>query len=257
MTSEEAIDVVAKKDAKKTDECSNFEISNNKKEKAVDDQRVKRSQELMRLVYELPDDIKEPELIENNNMLKENPPITIVEITEQNGCAELSSNQCDTYFEDGDPESLGNTVVFDVLATNELIMQCTEEFKKVIDRSSPDECDVSDEDLYELKKILESKPKVLERYIRECANTDEVTRLHNLTSLGPLSPRPHHEARSTSVTSDLFQLWLSSSPVKVSKLHYCDVIIQLNRYMYNLMGVCVVCFMILYFLMCLTVYTLH
>lgn len=218
MTSEEPIDVVAKKDAKKTDECSNFEIQDNKKEKAIEDQKLKRSQELMRLVYELPDDIKAPEIIENNNMLKENPPITIVEITEQNGCAELSSNQCDNdYFKvDGSSEDLGNKVVYDVLATNELIMQCTEEFREVIDRSSPDDCDVSDEDLSDLKKLLEGKPKVLERYIRECATTDEMTRLHSLTSSGPLSPRPHHEARSTSVTSDLFQLWLSSSPVKVS-----------------------------------------
>lgn len=225
MTSEEPIDVVAKKDPKKTDECTNFEIPENKKDKIVPvaDQKQKRSHELMRLVYELPDEIKPPSIIENNNMLKENPPITIVEITEQNGCAELNATQCDNdYFKvDGSPEDLGNKVVYDVLATNELIMHCTEEFKEVIDRSTPDEC--SDEDLVELKRLLEGNPKVLDRYIRECASTDEVTRLHSLTSSGPLSPRPHHEARSTSVTSDLFQLWLSSSPVKVSD-NLCDVI---------------------------------
>lgn len=221
MTSEEPIDAVTKKDQKKTDDCAKFaeEIPVNKRvESNAEQSRQKRSQELMRLVYELPEEIKKPELNENNNMLKENPPITIVEIAETNGCdAEIEAGQCDDIFLkviDGSPENLGNKVVFDVLATNELIMQCTDEFKEVIERSSPDEDD--DEELLELKRILESKPRVLERYLRECASSDEVNRIHSITQSGPLSPRPHHEARSTSVTSDLFQLWLSSSPVKVS-----------------------------------------
>ncbi|CAH0597847.1 unnamed protein product [Chrysodeixis includens] len=256
MTSEEPIDVVAKKDAKKTDECTNFEIPEHKKDKvvAVADQKQKRSHELMRLVYELPDEIKPPSIIENNNMLKENPPITIVEITEQNGCAELNATQCDNdYFKvDGSPEDLGNKVVYDVLATNELIMHCTEEFKEVIDRSTPDEC--SDEDLVELKRLLEGNPKVLDRYIRECASTDEVTRLHSLTSSGPLSPRPHHEARSTSVTSDLFQLWLSSSPVKRSRspsgsaqkqLDEADLFMDLIKDVANELDIDVLCHKIL------------
>ncbi|KAM3960650.1 cGMP-specific 3',5'-cyclic phosphodiesterase [Aphomia sociella] len=222
MTSEEPIDVVAKKaDTKKTDDGTNFteEIQENRKKNEKEKQI--RAQDLMRLVYELPEEIKNPGINENNNMLKENPPITIVEITEQNGCeTELeSARQCDSdvYLKiiDGDStEDLGNKVVLDVLATNELIMQCSDEYKEVIDRSSPD---CTDEELSELKKILESKPKVLERYIRECASTDEVNRLHNLTSSGPLSPRPRQEARSTSMTSDLIQLWLASSPVKRSR----------------------------------------
>jgi hypothetical protein len=222
MTSEEPIDGVTKSpDAKKADECGKFveDIPGTKKSvNNIEELRQKRSHELMRLVYELPEEIRKPEYHENNNMLKENPPITIVEITEQNGCdTELATcDESNVYLKvDGSsPEDLGNKVVFDVLATNELIMQCADEFKEVIERSSPDDC--SDEDLIELKKILEKKPKVLERYLRECASSDEVNRIHTITSSGPLSPRPHHEARSTSVTSDLFQLWLSSSPVKVS-----------------------------------------
>ncbi|XP_059050513.1 cGMP-specific 3',5'-cyclic phosphodiesterase-like [Achroia grisella] len=223
MTSEEPIDVVNKKaDAKKTDDGTNFTEEIQESRKKNEEEKQRRSHELMRLVYELPEEIRNPGINENNNMLKENPPITIVEITEQNGCeTELeSARECDNevYLKvtDGDStEDLGNKVVLDVLATNELIMQCADEYKEIIDRSSPDDC--TDEELSELKKILECKPKVLERYIRECASSDEVNRLHNLTSSGPLSPRPRHEARSTSMTSDLIQLWLASSPVKRSR----------------------------------------
>ncbi|CAH2097065.1 unnamed protein product [Euphydryas editha] len=214
MTSEEPIDVVAKNaDGKKAD--PSFPDENPENSKAGKQQEhVKRSHELMQLVYELPVDINDT-VHENNNMLKENPPITIVEITEQNGCETDvdSTRQCDSdYFKESSLNDLGNNVVYDVLSTNESNTQCADEFKEVIDRTSPD--DTTDEDLLELKAILESKPKLLERYIRECASVDEVNRLHSLTSCGPLSPRPRHEARSTSVTSDLFQLWLSSSPVK-------------------------------------------
>ncbi|KAL0860907.1 hypothetical protein ABMA27_009443 [Loxostege sticticalis] len=259
MTSEEPIDAVTKKDQKKTDDCAKFaeEIPVNKRvESNAEQSRQKRSQELMRLVYELPEEIKKPELNENNNMLKENPPITIVEIAETNGCdAEIEAGQCDDIFLkviDGSPENLGNKVVFDVLATNELIMQCTDEFKEVIERSSPDEDD--DEELLELKRILESKPRVLERYLRECASSDEVNRIHSITQSGPLSPRPHHEARSTSVTSDLFQLWLSSSPVKRSRspsasaqrqLDEADLFMDLIKDVANELDIDVLCHKIL------------
>lgn len=200
MTSEESIDVVKKTDSKKADACVNFakDIPEKKEE-----EKKRKSNELMKLVYELPEE--RSEIIENNNMLKENPPITIVEITEQNGCDKELDAECDNeFYKSPDLENK-----YSVKATD---ITC-EEFKEVIDRASPDEC--SDEELYELKKILESKPKVLERYLRECASVEEVNRIHSVTSYGPLSPRPHHEARSTSVTSDLFQLWLSSSPIKV------------------------------------------
>lgn len=214
MTSEKPIDVVKKTDAKKTDTCAKFSEESERTNKTTDEKQ-RQSHELMRLVYELPEEIKKPELT-NNNMLKDNPPITIVEITEHNGCEKELESTSDNgvYIKVGSPENLGNKVVYDVLDTNELIMNCADEYKEVIDRASPDES--TDEDLQELKKILEAKPKVLERYLRECASVDEVNRIHSVTSSGPLSPRPRHEARSTSVTSDLFQLWLSSSPIKVS-----------------------------------------
>ncbi|KAG6449922.1 hypothetical protein O3G_MSEX006289 [Manduca sexta] len=252
MTSEEPIDVVKKPDEKKTDDCTNFagEIPEHKQtDRRMEEQRSLRSHELMRLVYELPEEIKRPEFLENNNMLKENPPITIVEITEQNGCDTELTQQDDAYY-NSSPE-LGNKVVYDVLATNELIMQCAEEFKEVIERTSPD---CSDEDLLELKKLLEGKPKVLERYLRECATAEEVNRIHSVTSGGPLSPRPRHEARSTSVTSDLFQLWLSSSPVKRSRspsssaqrqLDEADLFMDLIKDVANELDIDVLCHKIL------------
>lgn len=229
MTSEEQInDVIKKPEEKKTGEDTYPEY---RPTVNIDDVKLEskgnKSHELMRLVYELPEEDEHKEIIDNNNMLKESPPLRIVEITEQNGCeSEMDKafvENCDNNYlkvEQSSPEdNLGNKVVYDVLATNDLILNCAEEFKEVIERPPSDEC--SDEDLAELKKILESKPNVLERYIRESASNDEVLRLHNLTSAsGPLSPRPHYEARSTSVTSDLFQLWLSSSPIKVSDKLY-------------------------------------
>lgn len=208
MTSEEPIDAVKKSDPKKTDDCAKFAEDLPENKKVETDEQKRRSHELMRLVYELPDDIKRTEVSENNNMLKENPPITIVEITEQNGCDTGATCDNNIYLE----QDLGNKMC-DVLGT-EVIMQCNDEYKEVIERPSPEDC--TDEELLELKKLLQSKPKILERYLRECASVEEVNRIHSVTSTGPLSPMPHHEARSTSVTSDLFQLWLASSPVKVS-----------------------------------------
>ncbi|XP_034837406.1 cGMP-specific 3',5'-cyclic phosphodiesterase-like [Maniola hyperantus] len=250
MTSEEPIDVVAKKaDAKKPN--ANFPDDNPETKPDKHQEHLKRTHQLMQLVYELPDELET--VSENNNMLKENPPITIVEITEQNGCeTELDSARCDSdYFQESSPD-LGNKVVYDVLETNELLMQCTDEFKEVIDRTSPD--DTTDEDLLELKSLLDSKPKLLERYIRECASVDEVNRLHKITSCGSLSPRPHHEARSTSVTSDLFQLWLSSSPVKRSRspsrsaqrqLEEADLFMDLIKDVANELDIDVLCHKIL------------
>ncbi|XP_045539863.1 cGMP-specific 3',5'-cyclic phosphodiesterase [Papilio machaon] len=245
MTSEEPIDVVTKSE-KKTGTSFPSESSGDNKTAKPSDEHKKRSQELMRLVYELPEDIRKPEI--NVSMLKENPPITILEITEQNGCeTELGSG---TQIDSECCKGSSTDNAYDAYP-NEIIMQC-DEYKEVIDRSSPDDC--TDEDLLELKKILENKPKLLERYLRECASSDEVNRIHNITSCGPLSPRPHHEARSTSVTSDLFQLWLSSSPVKRSRspsssaqrqLDEADLFMDLIKDVANELDIDVLCHKIL------------
>ncbi|XP_049880537.1 cGMP-specific 3',5'-cyclic phosphodiesterase-like isoform X2 [Pectinophora gossypiella] len=239
MTSEEPIDVESKKP-------DGIVAESNRTDKNINERKLKRSEELMRLVYELPDELDEPE---NNNMLKDNPPITILEITDQNGCeTELdSARECDSNNLTvlGSSPELGFKVVYD---SNEV----NDEYREVIDRSTPDDC--SDEDLAELKRLLEAKPKLLERYVKECASADEVVVLQNITSSGPLSPRPRHEARSTSVTSDLFQLWLSSSPVKRSRspsgsaqrqLDEADLFMDLIKDVANELDIDVLCHKIL------------
>ncbi|CAH4036969.1 cGMP-specific 3',5'-cyclic phosphodiesterase-like isoform X1 [Pieris brassicae] len=222
MTSENPVDV-ENANVKKSDDKQTNKKDNN------------QTHTLMKLFYELPDDIKP-----NGNMLKETPPITIVEITEQNGCELNSARLCDSY--KTSPE-IGNKVY-------DLDGQCPD--VKEIDRTTPDDC--TEEDLEELKKLLESKPRLLERYLRDCASLEEVNRLHCITSGGPLSPRPTHEARSTSVTSDLFQLWLSSSPVKRSRspsssaqrqLDEADLFMDLIKDVANELDIDVLCHKIL------------
>lgn len=233
MTSEEPIDVVKKPDDKKTDECANIAQEINEGSQTDKETGQKRSLELMRLVYELPEDIKEI-------MHTENPTI---EVTEQKSC----DVQCEEYY-GLSPESERKLYEAQSVHKSE---QSSDQNKEVIDRISP-EC--SDEDVQELKKFLEGKPKLLERYLKECASADEVNRIHSVTSSAPLSPRPHHEARSTSVTSDLFQLWLSSSPVKRSRspsssaqrqLDEADLFMDLIKDVANELDIDVLCHKIL------------
>ncbi|XP_023947233.2 cGMP-specific 3',5'-cyclic phosphodiesterase isoform X2 [Bicyclus anynana] len=243
MTSEKPIDVVAKKpEASKPN--ANFPDDNPDPKTDNQQDKLMRTHQLMHLVYELPVESVEEE------MLKENPPITIVEITEHNGCELDSARQSHSdYYKESSPD-LGDKVVYDALETNEL-MRCADEYKEVIDRTSPD--DVTEDDLVELKTLLANKPKLLEKYVRECASIDEVNRLHGITSCGSLSPRLH-EARSTSVTSDLFQLWLSSSPVKRSRspsnsaqrqLEEADLFMDLIKDVANELDIDVLCHKIL------------
>lgn len=242
MTSEEQINDVTKKSAtKKADDDNLAEEAKNEVE-----MKLKRSHDLMRLVYELPEETKP---INNNNFVEDNPPLRIVEITE-NGCeSELGiSSDCDKDYlkvEVSSPEeNLDNKVMYDVLEIS------GDECKEMTERPSS-ECD---EELYELKRLLDNNPNVLERYIKECATNDEVSRLHGLTTSGPLSPRPNYQARSTSVTSDLFQLWLTSSPIKRSRspssstqrqLDEADLFMDLIKDVANELDIDVLCHKIL------------
>lgn len=216
MTSEERIDDATKTaETKKSDDN---DASQNNKNKTTKVATPNKSHDLMRLVYEVPieDDKGTPT---NNKMLKENPPVTIVEITEHNGCEieldKVTNEECDVYFrviDDTSPERVGNKVLYEITGAE----LTPDEYKEAIEGPA-DEC--SDEDLDEIRRLLERKPRALERYLRECATNEEINRVQNVTT-GPLAPRPNHQARSTSVTSDLFQLWLASSPVKVGDNDY-------------------------------------
>lgn len=73
---------------------------------------------------------------------------------------------------------------------------------------------VNDDELDEIGKLFENKTKLIERWLREKASPDILSRIHTAADYArvPKSPK-----RTSSVTSDLFQMWLaSSSPVQVS-----------------------------------------
>lgn len=76
--------------------------------------------------------------------------------------------------------------------------------------------DISDEELENLNKVLTAKPGLLEKWLREKANPDTLRRVHAISE-------PHvinAGSKRTSVTSELFQMWLASSPVKVVFICY-------------------------------------
>lgn len=67
----------------------------------------------------------------------------------------------------------------------------------------------SDDDFDEIKQMFDTKLPLIERWLREYAPQDVVQRLHDTT----IEPS---KLRTASVTSELFQQWLSSSPIQVS-----------------------------------------
>lgn len=67
------------------------------------------------------------------------------------------------------------------------------------------------EEYDEVKKFFDKKLHVIERWLRDRATPDIQSKLHDATESMPKSPK----LRTSSVTSDLFQQWLSSSPVQV------------------------------------------
>lgn len=67
------------------------------------------------------------------------------------------------------------------------------------------------EEYDEVKKFFDKKMHIIERWLRDRATPDIQSKLHDATDTIPKSPK----LRTSSVTSDLFQQWLSSSPVQV------------------------------------------
>lgn len=70
----------------------------------------------------------------------------------------------------------------------------------------------ADEEFDEIKQFFDQKMHIIEKWIRERAPPDIQTKLHEATELTPKSPNAN---RTSSVTSDLFQQWLASSPIQV------------------------------------------
>lgn len=71
----------------------------------------------------------------------------------------------------------------------------------------------SDDDFEEVRLMFDSKMPLIERWLQEHAPQDIVQRLHDTTS----STSPS-KLRTASVTSELFQQWLASSPNQVSSV---------------------------------------
>lgn len=67
------------------------------------------------------------------------------------------------------------------------------------------------EEYDEVKKFFDRKMHIIERWLRDRATPDIQSKLHDAIDIIPKSPK----LRTSSVTSDLFQQWLSSSPVQV------------------------------------------
>lgn len=72
---------------------------------------------------------------------------------------------------------------------------------------------INDEEYDEVKRFFEGKMHIIEKWLRDRATPDIQSKLHEATDFFPRSPKA---IRTSSVTSDLFQQWLSSSPIQVS-----------------------------------------
>jgi len=71
--------------------------------------------------------------------------------------------------------------------------------------------DISDEEIDTINRTLSTNPELLERWLKEKASPDILKRVHAISE----PPIVSSGSKRTSVTSELFQLWLASSPVKV------------------------------------------
>lgn len=72
---------------------------------------------------------------------------------------------------------------------------------------------INDEEYDEVKRFFDKKMHIIEKWLRDRATHDIQSKVHEATDALPRSPKA---IRTSSVTSDLFQQWLSSSPIQVS-----------------------------------------
>lgn len=75
-------------------------------------------------------------------------------------------------------------------------------------KSNDNEILHSVEEFDEIKQIFDNKFPIIEKWLRERAPHEIVSRLHETTAFSS-------KLRTSSVTSDLFQQWLATSPVQV------------------------------------------
>lgn len=71
-----------------------------------------------------------------------------------------------------------------------------------------------DDEFDEVKRFFDKKLHIIEKWLRDRASPEIQSKLHEATN--DISPKSPKTLRTASVTSDLFQQWLSSSPIQVS-----------------------------------------
>lgn len=72
---------------------------------------------------------------------------------------------------------------------------------------------IADEEYDEVKRFFDKKLHVIEKWLRERASPDIRRKLSE--TINDISLRSPRALRTASVTSDLFQQWLASSPMQV------------------------------------------
>lgn len=109
-----------------------------------------------------------------------------------------------------DPNSVKYIATIATTATNlsPIVLSPCRNATTIVDSSSDDDFD-------EIQKLFETKPLAIEKWLRERAPQDVLMKMHAATECArtPKSPK----LRTPSVTSDLFQQWLASSPVQVCR----------------------------------------
>lgn len=73
----------------------------------------------------------------------------------------------------------------------------------------------NDDDPDEIGLIFQTKIDLIEKWLKDKAPPETLAKIHAITDLSKLARSP----KRPSVTSDLFQQWLASSPVMVSQLY--------------------------------------
>lgn len=83
---------------------------------------------------------------------------------------------------------------------------------------------VNDDDMDEIAKLFDTKSKAIERWLKEKASQEILSRIHAASDYARIPKSPK---RTSSVTSDLFQLWLASSPVQVRNSCHFNIFLEI------------------------------
>lgn len=93
----------------------------------------------------------------------------------------------------------------------------------------------TDEEFDEVKRFFDKKLHVIEKWLRDRASPEIQTKLHDATDYMLKSPK----LRTSSVTSDLFQQWLASSPIQVWLFFCCSLFFLFSFFVFVILFFCV------------------